>query len=103
MKLRKSIELLKHMFGELGWRGTLTIKIQSAMRPLVPLLVMVPFLLGAAWLLRDVAVIHHIPVLSSLFNLAIFMIVGIYGIHYRRFATQDPDRLQSEQIRVRMR
>ena len=72
------------------------------MGPLTPLLVLVPFLIGAAWLFREMGLIHDIPIFSSLFLLTIFVIIGSYVFHYSRFAKKDPDRLQSEEFRVQM-
>ena len=72
------------------------------MGPLTPLLFIVPFLIGAAWLFRDMVLIHDIPVFSSLFLLAVFIIIGSYVRHYGRFAKKDPDRLQSEEFRIQI-
>ena len=72
------------------------------MGPLIPLLVLVPVLLVAAWLFRQVAVIDGVPGFSAFFVLGSFVIIAMYLRHYGRFAKEDPDRLQSEEYRVRM-
>lgn len=40
------------------------------MGPLVPLLLLVPVFLGAAWLFESVAVVAGVPILTVLFALA---------------------------------
>ena len=72
------------------------------MGPLIPLLLMVPFLLFGAWLFREVSMIGGVPGFSALVVLGIFVFVAMYLRHYGRFARENPDRLQSEEFRVRM-
>ena len=57
-------------------------------------------LLLAAYLFREVAVIHGVPVFSTVFGLAALLIVLSYLYHYSSFAKRDPDRLQSEEYRL---
>lgn len=68
----------------------------TAMASLIPWLLMVPFLLLAAVLCRDVPILA-IPLLVT----AIGMVCE-YGRQFARFARDDPDRLQSEQHRFDM-
>ena len=70
------------------------------MGPLVPLLFIALVLLLAAYLFREVAVIHGVPVFSAVFGLAALWIVSRYLTHYASFAKHDPDRLQSEEYRL---
>ena len=72
------------------------------MGPLIPLLLLVPILIFAAWLFLEVAVIKSVQSFSALCMLGILVIVAMYLRHYGRFAKEDPDRLQSEEFRVRM-
>lgn len=102
MKLEDSLEPVKEVLGGLHQSGTALIKKGSAMGPLIPLLLLVPILLFAAWVFREVAVVNGVPVLSGLFVLSILVIIVMYLWHYGKFAKEDPDRLQSEEFRVRM-
>lgn len=102
MKLEDSLEPVKEMLGGLHRSGTALIKKGTAMGPLIPLLVLVPILLFAAWLFQHVAVISGVPSFSALFVLGILVIIAMYLRHYGRFAKEEPDRLQSEEFRVRM-
>ena len=70
------------------------------MGPLVPLLFIALVLLLAAYLFREVAMIHGAPVFSAVFGLAVLWIVFRYLSHYASFAKRDPDRLQSEEYRL---
>ncbi|MCY4377682.1 MAG: hypothetical protein OXC31_28320 [Spirochaetaceae bacterium] len=79
--------------------GGLLIERGTAMGPLVPLLLLVPVFLGAAWLFESVAVVAGVPLFSALFALAALVIVFRYLRHYESFAKHDPDRLQSEKYR----
>ena len=79
--------------------GGLLIKRGTAMGPLVPLLLLVPVFLGAAWLFESVAVVAGVPLFSALFTLVSLVIVFRYLRHYEYFAKHDPDRLQSEKYR----
>lgn len=80
--------------------GSLLIKRGTVMGPLVPLLFIALVLLLAAYLFREVAVIHGAPVFSAVFGLAALWIVFRYLYHYASFAKRDPDRLQSEEYRL---
>ena len=79
--------------------GGLLIKRGTAMGPLVPLLLLVPVFIGAAWLFKSVAVVAGVPLFSALFALAPLVIVFYYLRQYASFAKHDPDRLQSEKYR----
>ena len=79
--------------------GGLLIKRGSAMGPLVPTLLLVPVLLGAAWLFRSVFVVKGCPIISTGLVILVLWIVVIYLRHYASFAKNDPDRLQSEENR----
>lgn len=79
--------------------GGLLIERGTAMGPLVPLLLLVPVFLGAAWLFESVAVVAGVPIFTALFALAALWIVFHYLRHYASFAKHDPDRLQSEKYR----
>ena len=80
--------------------GSLLIKKGAVMGPLIPLLFIALVLLLAAYLFREVAVIHGVPVFSAVFGLAALLIVLSYLYHYSSFAKRDPDRLQSEEYRL---
>jgi hypothetical protein len=75
----------------------LLIRRGSVMGPLIPLLFLIPFFLGAAWLFRD-----HV-LAASLFGLSAIGIVFEYCRQYANFARRDPDRLQSEEYRYEMK
>ena len=79
--------------------GGLLIKRGTAMGPLVPLLLLVPVFIGAAWLFKSVAVVAGVPLFSALFALPPLVIVFYYLRQYASFAKHDPDRLQSEKYR----
>ena len=79
--------------------GGLLIKRGTAMGPLVPLLLLVPVFIGAAWLFKSMAVVAGVPLFSALFALAPLVIVFYYLRQYASFAKHDPDRLQSEKYR----
>ncbi|MXW49402.1 MAG: hypothetical protein F4229_07140 [Gammaproteobacteria bacterium] len=102
MKLEESLESAREYLGGLHQSGTALIKRGTAMGPLIPLLLLVPILIFAAWLFLEVAVIKSVPSFSALCMLGILVIVAMYLRHYGRFAKEDPDRLQSEEFRVRM-
>ena len=72
------------------------------MGPLVPSLVLVPFLLFFAWLFRDTALMAGIPIVSVVLGLASLLILYNYHRHFGKFAKTDPDRLQSEKYRIEM-
>ena len=81
--------------------GSLLIKRGTVMGPLIPLLyIAAPVLLLAAYLFREVAVIHGVPVFSAVLVLAALWIFFRYLSHYASFAKRDPDRLQSEEYRL---
>ena len=80
--------------------GSLLIKKGTVMGPLIPLLFVALVLLLAAYLFREVAVIHGVPVFSAVFGLVALLIVFGYLYHYTSFAKRDPDRLQSEEYRL---
>ena len=80
--------------------GSLLIKKGTVMGPLIPLLFIALVLLLAAYLFREVAVIHGVPVFSAVFGLVALLIVFSYLYHYASFAKRDPDRLQSEEYRL---
>ena len=102
MKLEDSLVPVREVLGGLHQSGTALIKKGTAMGPLIPLLVLIPVLLFAAWLFLEVAVISGVPGFSALFVLCILVIIAKYLRHYSRFAEEEPDRLQSEEYRVRM-
>ena len=104
MKPEDPLEPVREVLGVGGLHqsGTALIKKGTAMVSLIPLLGLVPFLLLAAWLFREVGVINGVPGLSGLFVLVILVIIVMYLWHYGKFAKEDPDRLQSEEFRVRM-
>jgi hypothetical protein len=74
----------------------LLIKRGSAMGSLLPVLLLVPFFLGSAWLFREQQIISGILILAAL------GIVTNYCRHFAKFANTDPDRLQSEEYRYEM-
>ena len=73
------------------------IKRGTAMGPLAPLLLLVPFFLTAAWVFKDTAVILIVFVLA-----AIAIPIGYFS-QFAKFAKNDPDRLQSEHYRYEMK
>lgn len=66
------------------------------MGPMIPLLFLVPILVGATWLFRDI-----LPI-ALIFGVGAIGIVVEYCRQFSRFATTDPDRLQSEEYRCEM-
>ena len=70
------------------------------MGPLVPLLFLALVLVFAAYLFRETAVVHGVPIFSAVFVLAALVIIYSYHRHYTDFAKRDPDRLQSEEYRL---
>ena len=80
--------------------GSLLIRKGTVMGPLIPLLFIALVLLLAAYLFREVAVIHGVPVFSAVFGLVALLIVFGYLYHFASFAKRDPDRLQSEEYRL---
>ena len=80
--------------------GSLLIKRGTVIGPLIPLLFIALVLLLAAYLFREVAVIHGVPVFSAVFGFVALLIVFNYLYHYGSFAKRDPDRLQSEEFRL---
>jgi hypothetical protein len=81
---------LQHSADALIKRGT-------AMSGIIPTLFLVPVFLGAAWLFRG------LQPLLVLFSVSAVGIVVFYLYSYLRFATKDPDRLQSEEYRYGIR
>lgn len=71
----------------------LLIRRGTAMGPLVPLLLLSPIFLGAAWFLRSDLLLAGICLLVAI------LIPLEYGRQFSRFAGNDPDRLQSEEYR----
>ena len=69
------------------------------MGPLVPMLLLIPVLLGSAWLFRSTFVIRSCPIISTGLVILVLWIVLSYLRHYASFAKNDPDRLQSEEYR----
>ena len=69
------------------------------MGPLVPALLLIPVLLGAAWLFRSIFVFKGCPIISTGLVILVLWIVVSYLRHYASFAKNDPDRLQSEEYR----
>ncbi len=69
------------------------------MGPLVPTLLLIPVLLGTAWLFRSIFVIRGCPIISTGLVILVLWIVLSYLRHYASFAKNDPDRLQSEEYR----
>jgi hypothetical protein len=67
------------------------------MGPLIPVLLLVPVLVGAAWLFRDNRLV------ATIFGLGAIGVIIEYCRQYSRFAKNDPDRLQSEQFRFEMK
>lgn len=102
MKLEESLESAREYLGGLHQSGTALIKRGTAMGPLIPLLLLAPILLFAAWLFLEEALIKGVPSFSALCMLGTLVIIAMYLRHYGRFAKEDPDRLQSEEFRVRM-
>ena len=72
------------------------------MGPLVPSLIVVPFLLLFAWLFRDTAIVGGVPILTAVLVIASLLIPYNYHRHFGKFAKTDPDRLQSEEFRIGM-
>ena len=89
----------RSILGGLQEIGGLLVKRGTAMGPLVPSLVLCPILLLFAWLLRSVAVVSNIPIISVALAIAALLVLVDYHRHYSRFASNDPDRLQSEEYR----
>jgi hypothetical protein len=83
-------EGLQHSADALIKRGT-------AMSGIIPTLFLVPIFLVAAWLFREV------ELLLGLFSICAVVIVFFYLYVYFKFATKDPDRLQSEEYRCEIR
>lgn len=71
------------------------------MGPLVPLLFLALVFVFAAYLFRETTVVHGVPIFSAVFVLAALLIIFSYHRHYTDFAKRDPDRLQSEEYRLR--
>lgn len=92
MSIRSSLASLQHT-------GELLIKRGSALGPLIPTLILCPFLLFSAWLFRLVFVIGGCPIISTLLVIATIIVVVNYISRYQSFAKHDPDRLQSEEYR----
>ena len=89
----------RNLIGSLQMIGGLLVKRGTAMGPLVPSLALCPLLLLFAWLFRSVAVVGDIPIISVVMAIAALWFVADYHRHYSRFASTDPDRLQSEEYR----
>ena len=89
----------RNVLGSLQEIGGLLVKRGTAMGPLVPSLALCPLLLLFAWLFRSVAVVGDIPIISVVMAIAALWFVADYHRHYSRFASTDPDRLQSEEYR----
>lgn len=75
----------------------LLIKRGTAMGPLIPLLFLVPAFLVAAYIFKGTLW------LSSLLIFVAIGIVVVYIYQYSKYATNDPDRLQSEEYRYEMK
>lgn len=73
------------------------IKRGTVMSGIIPTLFLVPIFLVAAWLFSEV------PFLLWLFSICAVVIVAFYLYVYLKFATNDPDRLQSEEYRCEIR
>ncbi len=73
------------------------------MGPLVPVLILIPVFLTAAWLFRSTFVIAGCPIITTGLVIASLWIVLTYLRHFATFAKNDPDRLQSEQYRYETR
>ena len=80
--------------------GSLLIKRGTVMGPLVPLLFLALVFVIAAYLFRETAVVHGVPIFSAVFVLGALVIIFSYLRHYTDFAKRDPDRLQSEEYRL---
>ena len=80
--------------------GSLLIKRGTVMEPLYPSLLLALVLVSAAYLFRETAVVHGVPIFSAVFVLAALVIIFSYLRHYTDFAKRDPDRLQSEEYRL---
>ena len=80
--------------------GSLLIKRGTVMGPLIPLLFLALVFVLAAYLFRETAVVHGVPIFSAVFVLAALVIIFSYLRHYTDFAKRDPDRLQSEEYRL---
>ena len=80
--------------------GSLLIKRGTVMGPLVPLLFLALVFVFAAYLFRETAVVHGVPIFSAVFVLGALVIIFSYLRHYTDFAKRDPDRLQSEEYRL---
>ena len=80
--------------------GSLLIKRGTVMGPLVPLLFLALVFVFAAYLFRETAVVHGVPIFSAAFVLGVPVIIISYLRHYTYFAKHDPDRLQSEEYRL---
>lgn len=91
---------LRSALSEIGDAGSLLIRKGAVMAPLIPLLFIAFGFLVAAYLFREVAVIHGVPVFSAVFGLVALLIVCSYLYLYTSFAKRDPDRLQSEEYRL---
>ena len=71
------------------------------MGPLIPLLFLALVFVLAAYLFRETAVVHGVPIFSAVFVvLGVPVIIFSYLRHYTYFAKHDPDRLQSEEYRL---
>lgn len=89
----------RNILGSLQEIGGLLVKRGTAMGLLIPSLVLCPVLLLFAWLLRSVAVVGKFPVISVALAIAALLVLVDYHRHYSRSASNDPDRLQSEEYR----
>ena len=96
------MRVLHKFSGSLHDIGSALVKRGTAMGPLVPSLVVVPFLLLFAWLFRDTAFIAGIPIITVVLVIASLWILYNYHRHFGKFAKNDPDRLQSEEFRIGM-
>ena len=96
------MRVLHRLSGSLQDVSSALVQRGTAMGPLVPSLVLVPFLLLFAWLFRDTAVVGGIPIISAVLVIAGLLIPYNFHRHFGKFAKADPDRLQSEEFRIGM-
>lgn len=96
------MQVLHRLSGTLQDVSSALVQRGTAMGPLVPSLVLVPFLLLFAWLFRDTAVVGGIPIISAVLVIAGLLIPSNFHRHFGKFAKTDPDRLQSEEFRIGM-
>ena len=102
MTVEDSLGSVREMLGGLHQSGTALIRRGTAMGPLIPMVLLVPVLLGFAWLLRDMMMIGGVPLFSTGCMIGVVAIVSVFLGQYLSFARNDPDRLQSERYRIRM-